>query len=55
MYNTYYQAIEAAIAALAPFAAKVHTDGVEAPYPEDEWIPLLEAAKKVHDRLVNTL
>lgn len=33
-------------AALAPFAAKVHADGVDAPYPEEEWVPLLVAAKK---------
>lgn len=32
--------------ALAPFAAKVHHDGVEAPYPEDEWGPLLTGAHK---------
>lgn len=32
-------------AALEPFAAKVHHDGVDAPYPEEHWIPLLDAAK----------
>lgn len=33
-----------AAAALAPFAARVHSDGVDAPYPEDKWGPLLSAA-----------
>ena len=32
-------------AALAPFAAHVHSDGVDAPYPEDYWRPLFEHAK----------
>ena len=32
--------------ALAPFAAMVHSDGVEAPYPEETWIPLLDAAHR---------
>jgi hypothetical protein len=31
-------------AALLPFAAMVHGDGVDAPYPEERWIPLLQAA-----------
>ena len=32
-------------AALAPFAARVHFDGIEAPYPEEEWGPMLQFAK----------
>lgn len=32
--------------ALAPFAELVHDDGVEAPYPENVWAPLLIAAKE---------
>lgn len=36
-------------AALAPFAALVHEDGVEAPYPEEWWNPRLTAAKAALD------
>jgi hypothetical protein len=32
--------------ALRPFAAMVHPDGVDAPYPEDIWKPLLDAAAR---------
>jgi hypothetical protein len=32
-------------AALEPFAAHSHTDGVDAPYPKEYWGPLLDAAK----------
>lgn len=32
------------LAALKPFAALVHEDGVDAPYPEEKWGPLLTAA-----------
>lgn len=31
-------------AALTPFAARVHPDGVDAPYPEETWRPVLQAA-----------
>lgn len=30
--------------ALKPFAAKVFPDGVAAPFPEEEWQPILQAA-----------
>ena len=33
-------------AALAPFAAMVHHDGIDAPHPEEKWVPLLNAAKE---------
>ncbi len=35
--------------ALRPFAAKVHDDGVDAPYPEELWEPWLTAAKLAVD------
>lgn len=37
---------ETLLAALRPFAAMVHEDGDEAPYPEEKWSPLLIAAKR---------
>lgn len=30
--------------ALKPFADLVHIDGIDAPYPESEWAPMLQAA-----------
>ena len=41
--------IRALKAALAPFAAHVHSDGVDAPYPEEYWGPLLDQAKAAID------
>ena len=41
-----YERLESA---LTPFAARVHLDGVDAPYPEDEWGPILQAAKEALD------
>jgi hypothetical protein len=42
-------ALSRAEAALQPFAARVHRDGVDAPYPEEEWRPQLDAAKNAYD------
>jgi hypothetical protein len=36
--------------ALKPFAALVHEDGVEAPYPEEWWNPRLIAAMEALDK-----
>lgn len=36
--------------ALEPFAALVHEDGVEAPYPEEWWNPRLTAAREALDK-----
>lgn len=32
-------------AALLPFAELVHHDGVDAPYPQKFWVPILQDAK----------
>lgn len=41
-------ALSRAEAALGPFASRVYNDGIDAPYPEEEWGPMLQAA---HDAL----